>query len=62
MKRTKTIECEKCGHIQAIKKLNNKIMTYEYPKIFTEPDLIGCKTFPLFVKLTHKGFWITYSN
>ncbi len=58
---SKTIECEKCGHTQLIKKRKMKSkQTVEYPDIFKE--VVGYKSLPLYVQLNHKGFWTTHFN
>ena len=58
-----TNQCEKCGHIQIMNKTKSTSdKKIEYPAIFKEQELIECKSLPLYVKLTHKGFWVTNSD
>lgn len=62
MRQNKTTECEKCGHIQPIKKTNNKHLK----QVIAYPDIIkqigDCKSLPVYVELKHQGFWTTDIN
>lgn len=55
-------ECEKCGHVQPIKKTNNKNLKQiiEYPDIIKQVS--DCKSLPLYVALKNEGFWTTDIN
>jgi hypothetical protein len=55
----RTTECEKCGHIQPIKKTNLK-QAIEYPDIIKQ--ISDYKSLPVYVGLKHQGFWTTNIN
>lgn len=57
----RTTECEKCGHIQPIKKTNkNSKQAIEYPDIIKQVN--DYKSLPVYVGLKHQGFWVTDIN
>ena len=61
-RRNKEIQCEKCGHIQSIKKdkVCSNVVAYPYPNIITESA--DSMALPICAELRHNGFWITDAN